>query len=1715
MAVQIHFTLPAIFQYAAHLNAKPFVEHLTVRNTGREPAAGELRITASPAVFQEYTESISLEPGETKKIADPVFTWTPEPLLAFTEAADGTVQVQMRDGEKILAEKSITIPFQTLDLLSHWEKDFYQIAAYVTPNHPLIPGILSRVSELLAESGNGYSISAYQGGSKEKVIQYASCLFRAVAEQKIAYISSRPTYLPGYQRIRMAGDMLSEHAGNCIEFSLLFASCLEAMGLHPFVISLKTDRLESHAICGLWLNEKGILDQPVSTDPSFFRKKCGEGNRDIILFEATCASRGKYICGFQAAAASAEAHLYEKIDYFRAADISRSRKAGVTPMPSLLTGRQMAVLQEEAGRRVPAGDFSYPVPEERQMPGYTAAGKKEKWINRLLDLSARSPLLNLSLSSGSSKAVPVLTAENRCWQLYDKFGKNGRTLRITGRPEDFEASSRSAELFERMSGARACQDVILASLGQDTVHTDLEDGASARLLSAMRKEDTETRDQTGSGALCLAFGMIRWMDGRKKQPHYAPLILAPAMLIKEGRSFRIRPEGAIQYNEAVFEFLRKQKGLHLAHVSDSDGQPDFRKCLPYLRDALALEPDLDVFENAVLGIFEFSRSVLWKDLNENMDEYQKHPFIRGLLTGELPEDLNKDAKPSRLSELVLPLPADASQKEAIAAALGGESCVMHGPPGTGKTQVIADMVSGLIYAGKRVIFSAEKAPAMNVVYDRLSQISLTPFCLYLTPSSRKESFLEQMREAKEAAEAETQADGGYDIIRQELTDAAAELERMDHLLHGARLYGSSACELLSEYLLVEEYLPPFSLEEDFVDTLAKEKMHEYEEALHELTEAGRHTGHPYGHPLSDWGTYEYYPSMAGDIRPALEAYQDALQSLAAQIKNLEMSAGFETGDTTYEGLEMASRKLRSEEVKEKLLQKLPAALRSQSWPLTALKQWILAGQYQQRRDAILGHCREPYRERFFTLPLEKMLEQWKKGMLDLRFRRQHAALRGKLLSFLGEEAEKWNDGKITKFLEMACLVKKQETQVQKIRAVLPSIEADGEFTLETAATILALLEKAFQSEEELAEFAAGMDSRSDDGLQFFASQVKTLEAASRKLAAAAPVPALWHQGGETLEEALAAASRWQEGLDDLKEWSGYLAVRRRCEELQLSPFIRLYESGLPHDGLFPSFRAACCHALLQRLYSADKDIRSFSGFQFEDLAARYRETMGKYYEASARKIRGRLAERAHEALAHGPGKIKTQMTSLNRMIQSGGKGMSIRSMMDLLPDLIPVLAPCMILSPASAALYLGPGWKADAVIFDEASQIQTPAALGLIARTKQVIIAGDPNQMPPTSFFDAAAEGDVDDNPLDADQESILKEALALSLPNHYLQWHYRSTHESLISFPNGRYYGGKMMTFPSADRRLRVHFRNVRGVYDRGHSMTNRTEAEACIAYLAEKLLSGDRRTYGIITFNIHQKALLLSLLEEEAAGNHQLEQALGNMEEKGEPLFIRNLECVQGDERDVILFSTGYGPDAKGRLTMNFGPLAQAGGHKRLNVALTRARDEMLLFTSLDPEQIRITPGSGRGVRDFRDFLLFARGNGSETVQTEEETDTDGFRMKICGFLRESGYQCDTLVGTGRFRVDIGIRDPADPDRYVLGLILDTSQYCRNLSVQDREAGQMELLRDRGWNLLWVFSLDWFDDPIREQHRILRNLPPLPAGQAAATDAGKGGEKIEERPE
>lgn len=561
-------------------------------------------------------------------------------------------------------------------------------------------------------------------------------------------------------------------------------------------------------------------------------------------------------------------------------------------------------------------------------------------------------------------------------------------------------------------------------------------------------------------------------------------------------------------------------------------------------------------------------------------------------------------------------------------------------------------------------------------------------------------------------------------------------------------------------------------------------------------------------------------------------------------------------------------------------------------------------------------------------------------------------------------------------------------------------------------------------------------------------------------------------------------------VDDLAAWTEYKWIEAKFTQTGLTGLLK--ELRLLHpaaEQLFDIFHKSLYHAWYERLCQTDARLMDFQSQAHEEAIKDFRAIDEKLVRLTAQSIIRQCDLRRPRDLFFQSADSEVAVLRKQALKQRGH--LAIRQLFERIPNLLLRLKPCLLMSPLSVSQFLQTEQlRFDLVIFDEASQIFTEDAVGAIYRGSQVVIAGDSKQLPPTDFF-RGIDADTDDEAADdgdpladssADYASVLDECQTVSgMAVQSLRWHYRSRHESLIAFSNREFYESKLITFPSAQDKhptLGVELVHLSdGIYDRGgkrHNLREATEVADCVFAHFD---AHPAKSLGVVAFSQAQMVAIEDEINRRRLAQPQYESFFND--DRLEGFFVKNLENVQGDERDVIIFSIGYGRDALGRMTMGFGPLNRVGGERRLNVAVTRAREKVVLVSSIKAADIRLSATSSQGVASLQRYLEYAEQGGTipsiphqNTVQQVVDIESD-----ICSELSKLGYEVVRNVGASEYRVDIGIIDPQDSGKFLLGVECDGEMYRKANTARDRDRLRQQVLTNLGWRgrLYRVWTPDW----------------------------------------
>ncbi len=558
--------------------------------------------------------------------------------------------------------------------------------------------------------------------------------------------------------------------------------------------------------------------------------------------------------------------------------------------------------------------------------------------------------------------------------------------------------------------------------------------------------------------------------------------------------------------------------------------------------------------------------------------------------------------------------------------------------------------------------------------------------------------------------------------------------------------------------------------------------------------------------------------------------------------------------------------------------------------------------------------------------------------------------------------------------------------------------------------------------------------------------------------------------------------------DSLSDWIELNSSINEALKDERGKLLTVYiDNDIDFQTLPLAFEYIIYNAISHKIYEEYPILSTIKGINIEAARAKLKKLDKEILKLQKDNLCNTLNKKMPlDGIGRGSKKTWTEYHLLYNEIMKVKAHVPIRDLMKRAGKSIQNIKPCFLMSPMAVAQYLEHGnFSFDIVIIDEASQMRPEDALGSLARSKQAVIVGDPKQLPPTSFFKASRDSDEMAEEL---EEAIMDKALISFGTPRTLNRHYRSEHHSLIEFSNNQFYDDTLLVFPSPNKKTDygIEHEYVKGTYN---NRVNLKEAEKIVEAASNFMRKYPKRSLGIATMNQTQTTAIKLEMEKQIQEEH-IHDYIDKWEQTLEPFFIKNLESVQGDERDTIFISTVYGPDKDNNIMQRFGPINSMYGHRRLNVLFTRAKKSMKIFTSLKAGDIKVKDGSSQGVKAFSEFISYAStGKMQEAKETHLPPDSD-FEIFVKDRLESIGCEVHAQVGVAGFRIDLGVKHPKYPHRYLVGVECDGASYHSSRSARERDIMRQEVLESKGWNIYRIWSTDWFSDSDKEFRKLERYI-------------------------
>ena len=1341
----------------------------------------------------------------------------------------------------------------------------------------------------------------------------------------------------------------------------------------------------------------------------------------------------------------------------------------------------------------------------------------EKLAGNLLDLGFRNKLLNFK----DSKLRSIEIIEPDSDELLEMIN-SGSSLTFLKAFEENEDANLLPTVRNNyfQNTQRSSNQIIAYKKGEKYEH----------ILKSLKRFNDSAINEKGINVLYISIGMLNW-----KEVNYStiqiksPLLLIPVYLEydKSDRSFYLsKTDEDIVVNPTLKAKLELDFGLLLPEfINDEDTVES------YLSKVENILPESDwlVDNKTYLGIFSFAKITMYYDLKEHEDEMSEANLVKSIFNGETGVvdsyfDTNYDEYFKKGEDVNLHnvVDADSSQIEAILESKLGKSFVIQGPPGTGKSQTITNIIAELLNDGKKVLFVSEKKAALDVVHNNLKKVGLGDFCFQVhSDKMNKKEFVTEL----------------YRVFNNANKDSISRDEKLKELISKKNAL-DKYCNALSKNVA------PLNLTvSQIINNVYKYQKYEYltfkiddikskdlnylarcKDALDKLSTlegTNNYNDFAWFGFNSEKYTYENDSSILEDIK-YLRDYIQNMASLAENINKLvnisllsftslfnfvEKHKGLIELPYFDHALLDNEKRIELKSALEKIYDTQKSMSSYKEQLNSVFTDGILDIKYEDYEQRFLNNYRSPLRvfNSLYKSDRNDLLKYLsnpnnKPSYKDLCIGLKAASNYNQIALKINKQIEEFKN--LTNYHYDIRNYESTSGIIDKLN-VFCAKNFNHSFDIDPTVNLEELVTNIFNL---LASFDSDKISKFDDLQSFFFTDHINLR-------------------DDDLKEIINKLDKYLNNPNQLVDWVRYSSIYLPAEKLGLSTFISYALNNNVDKGALADAYSYCFYrGWMMTVYYETEELRYFRR-NVQDLTVKQFKQLDKELLELDRKeiacsIKNKLYRYIMDANRnkYSTSSIHTnainEIETLKREANKKRSIKPIRVMFRSIPNLLYRIKPCLLMSPLSVATYLKYSKNEfDVVIFDEASQIFPWDAIGSISRSKSTIIVGDTKQMPPTNFFMAETNSfddyeDEEEGDDVTDFESILDLATAV-LPQKMLNWHYRSKTESLIAFSNKYFYQNRLTTFPSSQKDTNDFGISFHYVKDgRFINRQNVKEAERVIELIYEHFRKHPDRSLGVVCFSISQQQLLEDMIDEKRRRSDAYAKFFD--QNIKEPFFVKNLETVQGDERDTIIFSIGYGKDASGNIKHNFGPLNRKGGERRLNVAITRAKYNVQVVSSIRAIDIDLNRTRAEGAELLRNYLDLAE-NGLQVLNKDLAINPDNqpespFEEDVANVIKEAGYDVNLQVGCSGYRIDICVKHPKNND-YILAIECDGRSYHSSKNARDRDRLRQEVLERLGWKFYRIWSTDWFINRENEKKMLIERI------DKAVTEYDISMKEIEER--
>ncbi|MCL2712449.1 MAG: DUF4011 domain-containing protein [Methanomassiliicoccaceae archaeon] len=1698
--------LEAVVSPAAGSSSKdriPVIKSLAVSNDTDE-AVDNVKIVILPEPQFAKAKAINVKhigPNEKIKIKNADIAMIPEYFSKLKRRTDGSILITAEIGGKRVTESIHSIAMlQDDEWFGIGLPD--AVASFITPKDPKILRIASNTAKLLGTWTGDATLDRYASADRSVTRKEISAVYAAIQQFGVRVTSNKGIIRAG-GRITPAGTIIDRGSGSSFDLSLLFVSCAEAIGLNAVLIFT-----EDRTTAGVWTDDVSFRES-VQSDPAVLTRAIRDGSLTVIDCDGVSMNKKMDI---DASESSAKRIMADESGFLLAVDVRCLRGDPVIA----------------AKKQKKSVNIVSPADENEDVKGLA---RMKQWEDLLLDLSYDNELLSMKMND---TVLPIMTNN---LSTFRNALISGDEFSIRGRPDEWDDRIMNESPFELSSYMGRHQVLIEQDLKNGTLRTPFSEKEVKRRISEMHRMSKEHEDNC-KNELFIVIGIMKWADDRGRTI-YAPIAMMPAETsvrsVNDEIRIRMRSDET-RINRTLLEKLRAEHNIDLSLdplPGDKSGA-SVRMIYEAVENAIRSKDGWKIVDGVLMGIFKPERYELWNDLRGRSDRVFSNELTKSLMEGKLLWDPLKIDDNDLYKRPMMPFELDDSQMKAVKASTGDRTFVMHAPSGTGRTQAIAGMVADAVYNKKTILVVSEKNASLSSVKRRLDDTAIGKFCLHLNSgNASKRDLLDHFRSVLDSAEKTFVDDygpmaDGVERIYNELSEPLRAMGRK-------RNCGMSIYELIAMYDTFDRSKARvIDLPVDLVRSVTPSSTEKWESLVKELISAAKALGHPAEHPLADVGLSEFDSGTVGEITKALNEWIDTAEKTESASNALTSAIATEEGilndDADAEGLadllasmdELPCDAVNSESISatnEKIHELAKAARQSFEIVNNAagtfdtvprddiveiLKKYqnrvrdaadllnnvnmnvnteLLYG-YIKKMDEVSEKIRSTYRmlkevrtewnDSILTTNTKCLMDNWNDANKKLFSGGAKKAIVNTVSKHLKNDILKFE-----RLPDMISPVEAYVSQINEIKEMLREMDVinGGEFAglMDDCRMLESIHERISEKIELLsvhgnADMICGMFAKDPNVKEYTSSYVSLISELAEKrnvvkritdtdISKAAVTDDI--KGWKHLRD------KWLKNSDQFEK----IAEWNRCKDVLAREGLKCipdaYMEGLDHDIVLLSFRTSLCIYLIDTYTLSETCLVQFDSSSYESKASKFRAIMRKFIHLCRKEMSAEASSRIPDVTSSE----LADMKALQQAIVNRGKGATIRSILDSMKGIMREVCPCMLMGPSSVPFYLGDDLSFDIVVIADASLIPVHKAVGLITRGESTVIIGDKEHTHPLMIGNHS--------------ESLLDAVNSLPLPRCDLKWLYID--ESLAEFSNSKFYGRSMNTFPAVNKNI-TRLKSI--IVNDRRGTPEEAEAEAIVKRVMVRMRekADKRKSTGVVAFSGTQKRSIEERIKSELMKYPKLEEALYSV---ADPFFIKLAEDALRHERDSIIISLGISKDENGNLS-GLGPFAGMHGELMLNSAISSSRKEVAVFTSLSSGDI---PNDGpAGVKILKELLEYTE-NGLPHVEKR----TDGSCDAIAKAIEEKGFTVHKNVGSSNATIDIGIVDPNDPNRYILGILLDGSEFS-GPNGMDANFGFMNIFDGLGWNIRRLWAVDWLNDRDAEIEKIVNSVNDILSGDKTA---------------